>query len=87
MDNTDSHTSFDAGGTIDLLAKLTFLLTLMGSVIFSIPVHATQEENFDYFEANRTMIRHGVQAILKCNGLFTSNRTLEQVFTPELAYL
>ena len=33
------------------------------------------------------MIRHGVQAILMCNGLFTSNRSLEKVFERELAYL
>ena len=42
-----------------------------------------QVEDFDYFTANRTMVRNGVQAILMCNGLFTSGRTLEQVFTPQ----
>jgi len=46
-----------------------------------------QVEDFDYFAANRTMVRNGVQAILMCNGLFTSGRTLKQVFTQELAYL
>ena len=49
--------------------------------------HAGQTESYDYFSANRTMIRNGVQAVLMCNGLFTSQRTLEQVFTQELAYL
>jgi CubicO group peptidase (beta-lactamase class C family) len=33
------------------------------------------------------MIRRGQQAILMCNGLFTSNRTLDQVFDQELAFL
>ena len=33
------------------------------------------------------MVRHGQQALLMCNGLFTSNRTLEQVFAQELAFL
>jgi CubicO group peptidase (beta-lactamase class C family) len=33
------------------------------------------------------MIQRGQQAILLCNGLFTSNRTIEQVFAQELAYL
>jgi len=47
----------------------------------------TQIDDFDYFGANRTLIRNGVQAILMCNGLFTSGRTLEQVFKQELAYL
>ena len=48
---------------------------------------ALQEESYDYWRFNRDMIRHGQQAILMCNGLFTSNRTLEQVFDQELAYL
>ena len=43
--------------------------------------------DYDYFEANRLMIRNGVQAVLLCNGLFTSARSLEQVFRQELAYL
>jgi len=42
---------------------------------------------FDYFSANRGMIRNGVQAVLTCNGLFTSDRSLQQVFSQELAYL
>jgi CubicO group peptidase (beta-lactamase class C family) len=33
------------------------------------------------------MIQYGQQAIFMCNGLFTSNRTLEQVFDKELKYL
>ncbi len=33
------------------------------------------------------MIEYGQQAILMCNGLFTSGHTLEQVFVEELAYL
>ena len=41
----------------------------------------------DYFSANRQMIRNGLQAILTCNGLFTSQRTLRQVFGEELAYV
>ena len=44
-------------------------------------------QTVDYFEANRAMIRNGVQAVLTCNGLFTSERTLDQVFEEELAYL
>ena len=51
------------------------------------PLNAQQEETYDYFSANRTMIRNGVQAVLMCNGLFTGHRTLEQVFSQELKYL
>ena len=49
--------------------------------------HARQDSSFDYFADNRQMIRNGVQAILMCNGLFTSNRDLRTVFRHELAYL
>ncbi|TDJ46142.1 MAG: class C beta-lactamase-related serine hydrolase [Gammaproteobacteria bacterium] len=62
-----------------LLVILTFVL--------SCSAYAQQEETYDYFSANRTMIRNGVQAVLMCNGLFTGHRTLEQVFAQELAYL
>ena len=51
------------------------------------PVVAQQEESYDYWRFNRDMIQHGVQAVLMCNGLFTSNRTIEQVFEQELAYV
>lgn len=48
---------------------------------------AQQIDDYDYFAANRQMIRNGVQAVLMCNGLFTSGRTLKQVFEQELAYI
>ena len=48
---------------------------------------AQQQESFDYWEPQREMIRRGQQAVLMCNGLFTSNRTLDQVFEQELAFL
>ncbi|MEJ8567187.1 serine hydrolase domain-containing protein [Elongatibacter sediminis] len=51
------------------------------------PPAGAASEDFDYFEANRTLIRNGVQAVLMCNGLFTSGRSLEQVFDQELAYM
>jgi CubicO group peptidase (beta-lactamase class C family) len=50
-------------------------------------VMALQAGEYDYFEPNRELIRHGVQAVLTCNGLFTSHRTLDQVFKQELRYL
>ncbi|MGD2121705.1 MAG: serine hydrolase [Gemmatimonadota bacterium] len=51
------------------------------------PGSGQQEESYDYWTFNREMIRRGQQAVLTCNGLFTSNRTLEQVFAQELAFL
>ena len=48
---------------------------------------AQQEESYDYWRSQRDMVRYGQQAIFMCNGLFTSNRTIDQVFEQELAYL
>jgi CubicO group peptidase (beta-lactamase class C family) len=48
---------------------------------------AEQPGDYDYFTANRVMIRNGLQALLTCNGLFTSHRTIDQVFAQELAYV
>jgi len=59
-------------------------------LVFLIPVNralAVPDGQFDYFEANRLMIRNGLQAVLMCNGLFTSERNLEQIFDQELAYV
>lgn len=64
-------------------SRLPALLTLLAS-----PALAQQPApSFDYFQANRVMIERGMQALMMCNGLFTSNRTLEQVFAQELAYI
>ncbi len=41
----------------------------------------------DWRQAQRQSIVHGVQAVLMCNGLFTSHRSLAQVFDQELKYL
>ncbi len=57
------------------------------AVLLPTPALAQQEENYDYWRFTRQMIRYGQQAILMCNGLFTSGRTLEQVFAQELAFL
>jgi CubicO group peptidase (beta-lactamase class C family) len=56
-------------------------------LLLASPVQGAQAETLGHLEANRMMIRNGVQAVLMCNGLFTSQRTLEQVFGQELAYL
>lgn len=62
-------------------------LALAFFLLATLPVFAEQADPFDYFEANRKMVRNGVQAVLMCNGLFTSDRTLQQVFRQELAYM
>jgi CubicO group peptidase (beta-lactamase class C family) len=51
------------------------------------PQRPQQQETYDYWGVQREMIRRGQQAIMLCNGLFTSNRTLEQIFAQELKFL
>ena len=48
---------------------------------------AAQQDSHDYWGAQREMIRRGQQAIFMCNGLFTSNRTLDQIYAQELKFL
>jgi CubicO group peptidase (beta-lactamase class C family) len=66
------------------MKALSFLLL---SCLLSFQLIAQQAENYDYYKPNREMISQGVQAILTCNGLFTSNRSIEQVYDQELKYL
>jgi CubicO group peptidase (beta-lactamase class C family) len=69
--------------------KLYLKNFLLGALLLSAAGGSQAEplSSYDYFAANRIMIRNGVQAVLMCNGLYTSARTLEQVFDQELAYL
>ena len=55
--------------------------------LFALATPTPAQSSFDYWQYNREMIRRGQQAVFMCNGLFVSNRTLEQVFEQELAYL
>ena len=58
-----------------------------GTLLFGASAGAQQHETYDYWQQQRRMVRHGQQALLMCNGLFTSNRSIEQVFAQELAFL
>jgi len=73
---------------LSLLARNTLHAMIACSLLAgAVSPQLQAEEAFDYFAANRQLVRNGVQAVLSCNGLFTSGRTLEQVFAQELAYL
>jgi CubicO group peptidase (beta-lactamase class C family) len=71
------------------------LTMLVGVVAISVMAPAARldaqrgggAQNYDYWAPQREMIRYGQQALFMCNGLFTSNRTLEQVFAHELKFL
>ena len=67
------------------MKRLTLALALLAAITPS--RHAQQEESYDYWRPQREMVRYGQQAILMCNGLFTGERTLEQVYAQELAFL
>ena len=64
------------------------LAIIILNIMLLMPVLAValQEEPYDYWQHQRDMVRRGQQAIFMCNGLFTSNRTLEQIFEQELAF-
>jgi CubicO group peptidase (beta-lactamase class C family) len=71
-----------------IFSALTFSIVFGAqAVTLATPASAQQEEAYDYWRPQRDMIQHGLQAILQCNGFFTSNRTIEQVFGQELKYL
>ena len=70
---------------VKLIRQVFFALMLI--LLLPVTVGAQHEESYDYWQGNRQMIRYGQQAVFMCNGLFTSNRTLEQVYDQELAFL
>jgi CubicO group peptidase (beta-lactamase class C family) len=67
--------------------KRPSILFAVFTLALTAPATAQQQERYDYWQFQREMIQRGMQALLMCNGLFTSNRPLELVFEQELAYL
>ena len=62
-------------------------LLAISTMVLSQSTWAQQGQGYDYWAPQRAMIQRGMQAVFMCNGLFTGNRTLEQVYAQELAYL
>ncbi len=67
--------------------KFLSLALVASALLAALRAGAQQEETYDYWQPQRQMVRQGQQAIFMCNGLFTSNRTIAQVFEQELAFL
>ncbi len=67
------------------MKHLSILLSTL-TLLLSSTAFAQQVESYDYWQHQRAMVQRGQQAVLMCNGLFTGNRTLEQVFAQELAF-
>jgi CubicO group peptidase (beta-lactamase class C family) len=64
------------------------LALTLALVLPAVP-HAQQRPGggYDYWRVQRDMIQRGQQAVFMCNGLFTSKRTIDQIFAQELKYL
>jgi CubicO group peptidase (beta-lactamase class C family) len=41
---------------------------------------------YDYHQPTRQLVQRGMQALMTCNGLFVSGRTLDQIYAQELQY-
>ncbi len=67
--------------------KPSSLALVASALLTALPADAQREETYDYWQPQRRMVRLGQQAIFMCNGLFTSNRSIAQVFEQELAFL
>ncbi len=62
-------------------------LSLVLLLLVPLTAWAQQKETFDYWQLDKALIWRGVQAFMMCNGVYTSNRTLDQIFEQELAYV
>jgi CubicO group peptidase (beta-lactamase class C family) len=83
----DTSKAATRASTTSWAPALSVFAALCGVLFSSQAAVAQRAPSFDYWQYNREMIRRGQQAVLMCNGLFTSRRTLEQVFAQELAFL
>jgi CubicO group peptidase (beta-lactamase class C family) len=60
-------------------------IILLSFVLASVAVGKQQTATrFDYLRPNQLLIYAGMQALFTCNGLFVSNRTLDQLYGAEL---
>ena len=66
------------GRTVTVVVAM-FLLAVPGSV--------HPQSGYDYHQFTTELVWRGNQALTLCNGLWVSNRTVEQVYSLELASL
>jgi CubicO group peptidase (beta-lactamase class C family) len=62
-------------------------VVILSIVLIPLSATAQQKDAYDYWQSQRVMVRRGQQALMMCNGLFTSGRTFEQVFAQELRFI
>lgn len=63
------------------------LLVIVVLVLPTVPGNGQQTSTrYDYHQSNEALIYAGMQALFTCNGLFVSNRTLDQLYGAELKF-
>ncbi|HVS12447.1 MAG TPA: serine hydrolase [Thermoanaerobaculia bacterium] len=57
-------------------------------LMLAVPAGARQgaPPGYDYHQPTRQLVQRGMQALMMCNGLFVSGRTLDQIYAQELQY-
>lgn len=66
--------------------RMAFRLRILALAMLSLalnPAYA-QQTQYHFDQANRAIVYRGTQALMICNGLFVSKRTLEQIYDQEL---
>jgi CubicO group peptidase (beta-lactamase class C family) len=67
--------------------KSVLFLTLLCALLLGSPlISDAAQVGFGYHGATQELVWRGTQALLLCNGLFVSNRTLDQIYAQEFVY-
>ncbi len=72
--------STDRISTARKIGVIVVALSMLGPKI----AEAQQKEQYDYHQSTGMLITMGTQALMICNGLFVSDRTLDQIYEQEL---
>src|ERR1051326_8345092 len=70
------------------MGRAISVVCLFGVVVLVLSVIAIDGQQtatrYDYLRSNEALINAGMQSLFICNGLFVSNRTMEQLYGAEL---
>lgn len=66
------------------MTRLATIPLVVASILGSQSIPAQPANDYDYNRGTELLVLQGRQALITCNGLFVSNRTLEQVYSQEL---
>jgi hypothetical protein len=59
-------------------------ILVLALTIFDLDPACASTAMHQYDQTNQAIVERGTQALVTCNGLFVSNRTLEQIYDQEL---